>query len=390
MVSPSPGHGTARDARHRTLPAPVAVILAIFSVAAGAPGAATPEDRWLHARPDFEWSFPRDHWAHPGYRSEWWYLTGHLEAVDDPGRRFGFQFTFFRVGLLPDGASTEASDWAAVDLIMGHAAVGDLANGVHRFAEVLYRAVPLLGGFNRHPVAAIAWSRGPAGTDAPWTLHWNGEAFDVAARDDGAGFAFRLTTQPEKPVVLHGADGFSRKGHGLGTGASQYYSFTRLGTEGTVTLDGETHAVRGVSWMDKEFGSSQLGANEIGWDWFSMQLADGRDVMLYLLRDREGAADYTSGTLVSPEGVPRVLDAGAFSVKALGTWRSPATGAEYPSGWIVELPDEGLRLRVQPEMRDQENRAELGGGVVYWEGAVRLVGDDGRDVGQGYVELTGR
>ena len=339
---------------------------------------------WKPARPDYAWAFPQDHWARPGYRTEWWYFTGRLNAEED--RQFGYQFTFFRVGLLTDRPDF-GSDWAAQDLLMGHAAVSDLREGRHVFSELLYRAVPLLSGFNPYPDSLIAWSRGPAGTDGQWTLRWNGEAFDFEMRDDAQGAAFRLSTRPLKPMIFEGPNGYSRKGDGL-TAASQYYSFTRLRTEGTLSLGGRMWRVRGESWMDKEFGSNQLNEKQMGWDWFSLQLDDGREVMLYLLRDATGKVDFARGTLVSRTGEARYLAREAWSVRPTATWKSPHTGAAYPARWVVELPGEGLRLEVVPELADQENLARLTGGLFYWEGAVSVT-SGGQTVGRGYVELTG-
>jgi predicted secreted hydrolase len=352
-------------------------------VAAAAWGAVD----WETARPEYRWAFPRDHWARPGYRLEWWYLTGHLAAVEEPGRRFGYQFTLFRLGVAREPPTFDSA-WSARDLVMGHAAVTDLAAGRHVFSEVLYRAVPLLGGFGRYPEPRLAWSRGPAGTETPWTLDWNGEAFDVAMADRVRGLAFRLATHPAKPLVFQGPGGFSRKAQAAGA-ASQYYSFTRLRTTGTLALDDRTWTVGGESWMDKEFGSTQLGEAQVGWDWFSLQLGDGRELMLYLLRDRSGAVDFASGTLVSAAGRARHLAPAEFSVRATARWKSAASGAEYPAGWVVELPGEGVRLEVVPELADQENRSRLVRDLVYWEGAVAIRTADGAPAGRGYVELTG-
>ena len=355
---------------------------ALLAVATAAPAAG-----WRTADPAYAWSFPADHWAHPGYKTEWWYFTGHLESTADPGRRFGYQLTFFRVGLLPEPRPLD-SGWAATDLILGHAAITDVARGEHRFSETLYRAVPLLGGFNRYPVPAIAWSRGPAGTDGGSSLHWTDGGFALAMEDDAQGFAIRLDVHPEKPIALQGPNGYSRKGEAAGA-ASQYYSLTRLRTEGTLRIDGKDIPVRGRSWMDREFGSNQLDEDQIGWDWFSLQLDDGRDVMLYLLRDAAGGTDTARGTIIPRDGPPRYLDAGSFSARPTGSWRSAASGAEYPSGWRVEVPGEDVRLTVVPLLLDQENRGALGGGISYWEGAVEVRGDGGSAVGRGYVELTG-
>ncbi len=346
---------------------------------------AVQADSWRAARPDYTWSFPEDHWARGGYKTEWWYFTGHL--VSETGRRFGYQFTFFRVGLLPERPDL-ASDWTTGNLIMGHAAISDLASGKHLFSEVLYRTVPMLGGFGTYPDSVIAWSRAPAGTEGRWTLRWNGEAFDFAMADREVGMEFSLSTRPVKPLVFQGPNGYSKKGTGP-TSASQYYSFTRLLTEGTVSVEGETVAVRGESWMDKEFGSNQLGEHQAGWDWFSLQLADGREVMLYLMRDSSGKVDFARGTLVSRTGEARYLAAADFSMRVTETWTSRETGATYPARWILDLPEVGLRMEVAPELADQENQSRAVSTLFYWEGAVRVLTGEGKRMGKGYVELVG-
>ncbi len=338
---------------------------------------------WKVAVPDYPWSFPRDHWAHDGYRTEWWYFTGHLEA-EDASRRFGYQFTFFRIGVLTDPPDLD-SEWVSTSVIMGHAAVTDLVSGEHVFAEVFYREMPLLAAFNAYPEARIGWSRGPAGTGDLWTLDWNGNGFDIAARDARQGMGFRLETKASKPVVFHGPNGFSRKSDEPGA-ASQYYSFTRLVTSGEVEFEGERIRVNGESWMDKELSSSHLAENQVGWDWFSLQLDDGRELMLYLMREAGGPVDYAAGTLIDTEGEALHLRMDDFDVDVLEHWTSPETGARYPSRWRVRLPDVELELEVQSLAADQENRSRLPGGVYYWEGAVVV---SGTETGRGFVELAG-
>ena len=342
---------------------------------------------WKPARPDYAWSFPRDHWARTGFRTEWWYFTGHLQTGGETLRRFGYQFTFFRVGLQPTSPPLDSA-WTARDVIMGHAAVTDLANQRHLFAEILYRATPLLGEFGDGSSPLIAWSRPPPGSSGRWSLHWNGEGFDIDASDESQGFSFRLATRGTKGPIFQGPNGYSIKG-GEDGAASQYYSFTRMATRGRVSIGGEEHAVEGVSWMDKEFGSNQLGARQIGWDWFSLQLEDGRDLMLYLLRDRRNQVDFAHGTLISKEGRTLYLESGEWSVRSTGGWTSPHSGARYPAGWQVRVPDEGLDLVVTPEAPDSENVSRILPGLAYWEGPVRVETSRGIRLGQGYVELTG-
>ena len=340
---------------------------------------------WKTARTDYEWSFPEDHWARAGYKTEWWYFTGHLESEE--GRRFGYQFTIFRIGLMPERLDL-LSDWTTENLIMGHAAIGDLDLGRHTFSEVLYRAVPLLAGFGAYPDSTIAWSRGPAGTEGSWKLMWNGNGFDFEMHDRKEGVAFALSTQSDKPIAFQGPKGYSRKGKSP-TAASQYYSLTRLKTQGTISIGGETVSVRGESWMDKEFGSNQLETHQIGWDWFSLQLSDGRDLMLYSLRDKSGKVDFARGTLIGKKGEIDYVAGDQISVEATEAWKSPETGATYPSGWRILLEEAGLELNVEPEIADQENRSRLVPGLHYWEGAVRVMNPKGARIGQGYVELVG-
>jgi len=362
---------------------PGATRSAVGPIAAASPAPSAPA--WRAAAPGHAWAFPRDHSSHPGYRNEWWYFTGTLRAQDVPGQRFGYQVTFFRVGLSPSRPA-EGSAWGATDVLMGHAAVTDLATGKHVFSEVLYRAIPLLGGFGEPPDPLLAWSRGPPGTGTSWELWRDGEGFALAVADAAQGMSLHLSLEPSRPPVLQGPGGLSRKAERDGF-ASLYYSLTRLSTGGVVTVDGRTWPVRGESWMDKEFGSSQLAPDQAGWDWFALRLADGRDLMLYVLRGKAGAADFGHGTLVEPDGRPRWLDAGDFRIRATRRWRSPATGADYPAGWDVEVPAAELSLRIEPEVADQENRG--GSAPFYWEGAVRVIGVGGSPAGEGYVELTG-
>ncbi len=358
----------------------------LASALAIAVATAAAADGWKRAEAGYAWSFPRDHWPHDGYRTEWWYFTGELESREDPARRFGYQFTIFKVGLVPGPVALD-SGWAASDLVMGHAAVTDLATGRHRFAETLHRAAPILGGFRSFPGRPIASAQGAPGSGGSWTLDWTGEGFAFSMDDDRAGIAIDLVAVPEKPLVFQGPGGLSRKGSGPGA-ASLYYSFPRLRTEGTVALGGERFRVRGTSWMDKELGSSQLSEGQVGWDWFGLRLADGRDLMAYVLRRADGTADHRSATLVALDGSPRYLADGAWTLRATARWRAPS-GAEYPAAWTLSIPDEGLALTIRPRVADQENRSRLTGGVDYYEGAVAVTDSEGREVGSGYVELTG-
>ena len=272
-----------------------------------------PAGEFRPANPAHRWSFPADHRAHPGYRNEWWYFTGTVEAQGEPRRRLGFQLTFFRVGLAPAAPALDSA-WAASDAVMVHAAVTDVSAGTHRFSEVLWRAVPLLGGFPAAPDPVLAWARAPPGSEGRWEVRLDGDGFRVSGRDDAAGLALDLSLRPTKPPALQGPNGISRKSADEGY-ASLYVSLPRLATAGTVTLDGRRLEVHGESWMDQEIGSSQLAPDQVGWDWWSLRLRDGRDLMLYVLRRKDGTVSWRNGTLVSRDGTVRLLAADEWTVR---------------------------------------------------------------------------
>lgn len=358
-----------------------ALLLAVASVAsASALGEYRAESSFRSAREGYRFEFPRDHGSHDEFRTEWWYYTGHMQATD--GRRFGYELTFFRRALPPEDVKTGPSRWSLSQLYLAHFAVTDVGAGRFRFAEKLSRA-----------------GVGKAGADSGrlrvWIDDWRAELSDDGAEQtlearDGS-LTLSLSLKPAKPFVVHGHNGVSRKGFGSGQ-ASHYYSFTRLETIGTLTIGSATIAVTGTSWMDHEFGSAELGAELVGWDWFSLQLADQTEVMLYRLRRADGSADpVSSGTVVFPDGRSRHLAVGDVTVESTGTWTSPASRARYPSGWRIAIPSLALTFDLTPLVKDQELRTSRSTQVTYWEGAVSVSGtQQGRPVtGQGYVELTG-
>ena len=353
----------------------------------GSLAAAASGQDWRAARAGYVFSFPRDHASHPDYKIEWWYYTGNLEAVD--GRRFGYQVTFFRVGVDPQPVNP--SRWTVRDLFMTHLAVTDIDTGTFRYAERLNRA-------------AVGWAGAATDTYRVWNEDWEvrlgaadgtataspeRDAHLLRAADDG--FGVELVLQPGGAPVIHGTDGISQKGSQDGN-ASHYYSLTRMPTQGRVILDGRPIAVEGESWMDHEFGTSFLEASQVGWDWFSIQLDDGTDLMLFQLRRTDGSRDpRSSGTLVTrPRSVDRIaLD--EFTLEPGRTWQSPESGATYPIEWRIVLPAQRLDVTVRAAVDDQELRTGDSTGVTYWEGAVEVAGERaGRPVtGRGYLEMTG-
>jgi predicted secreted hydrolase len=350
------------------------IILAIFLVA-GVAGAQGEDFQPACAGRTFQ--FPQDHGAHPDFKTEWWYYTGHVTSKER--ETFGYQLTFFRVGLRqPDPQARSA--WRADTVYFAHLAVSDPQRGVFAFREAAQRGAMGLAGAEQ-------------GRLKVWIDDWLAESRDEEhyLRASKEGIGLDLTLSPLKPPVLHGDRGYSRKSATTGV-ASHYYSITRLATRGKLTLGDRTLEVTGTSWFDREFSTSQLAAEQVGWDWFSLQLSDGVDLMLYVMRLQDGSIDQaSSGTLVDPQGRARHLTLADFQIKATGSWTSPHSKAEYPSGWLISLPGEGYDLTLKPTLADQELRPGGRSPIIYWEGQVKVQGAKNQRVltGQGYVELTG-
>ena len=352
------------------------IIGALASITAIAANNATPPPPvWRQAIGPRTWSFPRDHGAHPGYRTEWWYFTGNLQS--EQGHRYGYQLTFFRQGVLPYPANRESS-WAIRDLYPAHLAITDAGQKQFRFAEQISRAGPGLAGAK-------------TGGMKVWCLQWSArmEKENILLQASPAGMKLNLVLRARKPLVLHGANGLSSKGPGVGN-ATYYYSFTDLATRGTIATGepGTLVPVTGTSWFDHEFGSNQLARDQVGWDWFSIHLADGRDLMIYLLRKLDGTlAAASSGTLVEKSGRARHLPLADIKVDVLGRWRSPKSGASYPGRWRIAVPTAGIELTMATTVSDQELRTGESTGIIYYEGAIE---GQGKSAGQqGYVEMTG-
>ncbi len=331
---------------------------------------------WQEAQAGYQFSFPRDHAAHPPYRIEWWYYTGNVETAE--GRRFGYQLTFFRTGVTP--TPTTSSQWAVRDLYMAHFAISDLDD--KRFYS-----------FERLNRAGVHWAGAETTNYRVWNEGWEVRLDDdvhvLTGSDSNCKIALRLT--PEKLPVIHGENGLSQKGASAGN-ASHYYSYTRLRTSGTIEVDGQTFAVTGLSWMDHEFGTSFLEKDQIGWDWFSLQLQDGRELMLFQIRHADGSIDpHSSGTLVETNGSTTHLPVATFSLVPEQYWQSVESSARYPIVWTLTLSHPDLQVRVKAALPDQELHTEASTGVTYWEGSVIVTGKSGMsDVqGRGYLEMTG-
>lgn len=346
-----------------------------------APAALPAPSPFQNAEPGYRYRFPYDHGAHDTFRTEWWYYTGHLTAEN--GRRFGYQVTFFRRAIEPERVGAISSQWAIRHLYLAHVALSDIGRKRFRYAEKVSRA-------------GLGKAGAETGRLRVWIDRWSVEASASPPehhrlRAAAGDFSFDLTVSPEKPPVAHGERGVSRKGADPSQ-ASHYYSFPRLATSGTLVVDGDRLSVRGTSWMDHEFGSGDLGADLVGWDWFSIQLDGGTELMLYRLRRPDGTvAPVSSGTAILPDGRVRHLSLAETQVEVLDYWTSQASGARYPGRWRVTVPALALALDIRPLLPDQELITSRSTQVTYWEGAVEISGRlrDAPVSGQGYVELTG-
>lgn len=323
--------------------------------------------------------FPADHGSHPEFRTEWWYFTGNLAAP--LGRHFGFELTFFRYALAPEGQLVEGSSkWRARQVWMAHFAVTDTEGGRFIARERLARGALDLAGATAEPLRVWVedWAATGEGTGDNLMLR-------LEARDDP--IALDLNLSSTMPHVAQGERGLDAKGAGIGN-ASHYYSVPRLAAEGELSIEGETYPVAGLAWLDREWGTSSLDGGTEGWDWFALHLSDGSSLMFYRLRAEDGSATrFSSGSLVRADGTRTSLAATDVTLDVLDEWTSGATGVRYPVAWRLAVPEEGISLDIEPYLEQQE--LELS--VRYWEGAVRAEGEGpaGALTGEGYLELAG-
>jgi len=355
-----------------TAPSAEADLRTSVSVAEAMGSDTTGYRRATEVRP---FTFPSDHGPHPGYKTEWWYVTGNLSGPQ--AEPYGYELTIFRLALTPPDAAPDSaafSDWRTNQLYMGHFAVTDGASETFHAFERFERGGAGLAGAQADPFRMWLDDWSMTGLD--------GTAFPMQLRAQEQGVGVDLTLRPTKPRVLQGDQGLSQKGPGDGN-ASYYYSYTRLDTEGALVLDGDTLSVTGQSWMDREWSTSALGPEQEGWDWFSLQLDDGRDLMYYQLRRTDGTpSPFSEGVIAGPEGETRKLERSDVQIEVLDRWTTPDGTHTYPVEWTLHVPGEDIDLTITPYMPSQE----LDVSVRYWEGAVRVKGSAS---GRGYVEMTG-
>ena len=322
-----------------------------------------------------EFVFPKDHGSHPDFKTEWWYVTGNLETKAQ--RKFGFQITFFRWGISPDKPQSE-SQWATNQIYMAHFAITDTENKHHYAFERFSREALKLAGSQAHPFKVWLFD---------WSLKSKDEQFfPLVLNVKQDNVEIKLNFNSIKPHILQGDRGLSKKSTTPGN-ASYYYSFTRLITDGTITINNETFSVTGNSWLDREWSTSALEKSQLGWDWFSLQLSNNEEIMFYQLRNKNGQIDQvSSGSYIDKDGNVTKLSQDQVLIKPLTFWKSPSD-TEYPNTWRFNIPSKNINLHIKPHIPNQE----IDLSVRYWEGAVEISGNikSNKITGSGYVELSG-
>ncbi len=329
----------------------------------------TADEGFARALEPREFHFPADHGPHTGFKHEWWYFTGNLAAMD--GRRFGYQLTLFRIAMAADGP-VRKSAWASRHIWMAHVALSDIQAGKHPARERFSREAIGLAGVQTEPLAV--WVE-------DWRISRDADGWHI--RIDAQDLSLELDLEELRPPVLQGNAGLSQKSAEPGN-ASYYYSIPRLATRGTLQVAGVEHQVQGLSWLDREWSSSALGPEQAGWDWFSLQLADGSDLMYYQLRLKDGSVDpHSRGSLLTADGKRLDLRPESMELRPLHWWLGP-NGERYPIAWSLTALPLGRSLTVHALLPDQLMDLT----VRYWEGAVEVLDGD-EPVGYGYLEMTG-
>jgi predicted secreted hydrolase len=351
----------------------LSILLGMALLSFGLGGTST-DDGFQQALKPRQWSFPRDHGRHDGFRTEWWYFTGNLSTTDH--RPFGFELTFFRTSVAPS-APHRASHWGTNDLYFAHAHVADIQSQHYIVADESSRARE-----------GLAWAsdRGLDVVLLDWSAEQTGDGV-IHLRATGDDCAISLDCIIERGPIFQGPGGLSGKGREAGQ-ASYYYSLTRLRTRGTLTVSGQPYAVEGLSWMDHEFSSNQLSNGQVGWDWLCLQLDNGTDLMIYRMRDAAGKSDYAFATEVTPDGKTHYIKGADIELHGSKSWKSPASGGVYPQQWDVKIA--GLEpITVTTRFEDQELRPTRSPNVIYYEGAAEALDARGQRIGLGYLEMTG-
>jgi predicted secreted hydrolase len=311
-------------------------------------------------------AFPADHGSHPDYRIEWWYVTANLR--DSAGTDYGAQWTLFRQAMRADA---QQQGWANQQIWMGHAAV--TRADTHRYSEAFARGGVGQAGVEIKPYLA-------------WIDSWQMRGLDPMVESSpapleltasGADFSYALRLDADRPLVLQGDAGYSRKSE-RGQ-ASYYFSQPYFKAAGSITIDDKPIEVTGQAWMDREWSSQPLASNQTGWDWFSLHLNEREKLMLFRLRQTDGR-DYFSGNWIEPDG--HSVEIASTEIRMTPTAWVDIEKRRVPVGWNVEIPARGLKIACVP----LNARSWMGTSFPYWEGPI---GFSGSHAGVGYLEMTG-
>jgi len=315
-----------------------------------------------------EFKFPEDHGAHRDFQTEWWYATGNLQ--DSSGNEFGYQLTIFRNNIDPNFL-TGNSGLKTNQIYMGHLAISDIKNKEFYSYEIFQRSAASLAG----STSKETWINN-------WKFNW--EPLKLYAKQ--GDIVLDLNLKAQKQIVLQGNQGLSQKSSQPGN-ASYYYSIPRLESTGSIIIKGKTYRVKGESWIDREWSTSSLGADELGWDWFSLQMSDNYELMYYQIRNKSGISPMSLGALIDPNSAKISVPLEDIELKVIERWISPKTKISYPAKWHLVIKKQDLDLVISPLINNQEHQFRYS----YWEGAVKITGTHaGKKInGKGYVELTG-
>lgn len=340
-------------------------------------------DKFSKALKPITFDFPKDHTAHNDFALEWWYFTGNVS--DQNKNDYGYQFTIFRKAMSADTIEKKSS-FSSNQLYFAHLAVTDIEGNQHYHFEKFARGIKGFAGTDADPLKIYIEDWEIVGLpleNKNNEFNFAEQTFKLKAEKGSIGINLNLV--PKKKIVLHGDSGLSAK-NSTAESSSYYYSITRLLTEGEIKINGKSIPVKGNSWFDREWSSTMLGKNQVGWDWFSLQLNDNSELMFFRLRDNEGNTDFSKGTIVFPDGKYATLSGKDIFLKTLENVKLES-GNVYPSKWELSLPKYNLNLQIKTRIKDQEMKTT----VNYYEGSVRTIGtkDSKKIDGKGFVELTG-
>jgi predicted secreted hydrolase len=320
--------------------------------------------------PAMKLAFPRDHGAHPGFRTEWWYITGQARAG---AREFGFQVTFFRSRV--DGTQAMSSRFAAKQLVFAHAALTDVQG-----RNLLHDQRIAREGFD----VAVAAPGDARVRLRDWSLERKADGWH--ARLPSSDFALDLRCEPMQPVLLQGQQGLSRKGP-QPRQASYYYSLPQLAVSGGIVLRGQRFEAGGKAWLDHEWSEELMHPDAVGWDWIGMNLDDGSALTAFRLRREDGTALWDGGSFRPAQGGLYVFSPGETVFSPQRRWTSPLSQASYPVEWIVRTPADFYTVKAVIDDQELDSRSSTG--AIYWEGLSDLFDSNGKRVGRGYLEMTG-